>query len=221
MSFKRRHRPSPSLLSGPARLLSALTGPSRTPPQRPASPSGSDYDHIPDTDPLNHSSKNGTPLDWYIEGPGRRVGYEDLTAIDWIFEYNKERQRLRSLASSPGIISRLRHLVDSSQVWIILLFTGVSVGAIAAAINIAADWLADLKLGYCSSGPEGGHFYLSKTFCCYGYDQGSKCLGWRSWSEALGATTSAGEWTVGYIFYFVFSVCRRGRSFCDPASLSC
>ncbi|KFH40736.1 H(+)/Cl(-) exchange transporter-like protein [Hapsidospora chrysogenum ATCC 11550] len=189
MSFKRRHRASPSLLSGPARLLSALSGPSRTPTQRTPSPSGSDYDHIPDTDPLNHSSKNGTPLDWYIEGPGRRVGYEDLTAIDWIFEYNKERQRLRSLASSPGIISRLRHLVDSSQVWIILLFTGVSVGAIAAAINIAADWLADLKLGYCSSGPEGGHFYLSKTFCCYGYDQGSKC-----------------EFTVGYIFYFVFSI---------------
>lgn len=204
MSFKRRQQPS--LLTGPARFFAALTGGPQTPTQRPASPADSDYNSIPDADHLNHSTKYGAPMDWYIEGPGRRVGYENLTAIDWIFEYNKERQRLRSLTAGAGIIGHFRHLIDASQVWIILLFTGISVGAIAAAINIAADWLADLKLGYCSSGPEGGQFYLSKTFCCYGYDQGSKCLGWKSWSEALGATTAGGEWTVGYIFYFFSSV---------------
>ena len=204
ISFKRRQQPS--LLSGPARLFASLTGGSPSPSQRPPSPAASDYNNIPDVDHLNHSAKYGSPSDWYIEGPGRRVGYEDLTAIDWIFEYNKERQRLRQLASGAGIVGYVRQLIDASQVWIILLLTGLSVGAIAAAINIASDWVADLKLGYCSSGPEGGHFYLSKTFCCYGYDQGSKCSGWKSWSEALGVTSTGGEWTVGYVFYLIGSV---------------
>jgi chloride channel 3/4/5 len=30
-------------------------------------------------------SKDASGLDWYVEGPGRRVGYDNLTAIDWIY----------------------------------------------------------------------------------------------------------------------------------------
>ena len=206
LSFKRRQKPG--LLSGPARLFAALRGgESHTPSQQPTSPVDDDDYNIPDANFLNDSAKDGRSLDWYIEGPGRRVGYEDLTAIDWIFEYNKERQRLRQLvAGRGGVIGGLRHLIDASKVWIIVLATGISVGVIAAAINITSDWLGDLKQGYCSSGPEGGHFYLSKSFCCYGYDQGSKCDGWVPWGDALGASGGAGKWTIEYIFYLVFSV---------------
>ena len=58
-------------------------------------------------------------MDWYVEGPGRRVGYDDLTAIDWIFEYTKERQRLRVLFSTThGIFGYLRRLLDASHVWV-------------------------------------------------------------------------------------------------------
>lgn len=207
LSFKRRQKPS-ALLSGPARLFAAFSGGggSNTTSERPSfsepPPQGLSN--------LNATSKDDTPsLDWYAEGPGRRVGYEDLTAIDWIFEYNKERQRLRALASGAGgLLGLFRHLVDASQVWVVLLLTGISVGAIAAAINIASDWLGDLKQGFCSSGPEGGHFYLSKSFCCYGYDQGSKCLGWKSWGEALGVSSTGGQWVIGYIFFLLFSVCH-------------
>lgn len=209
LSFKRRQKRS--LFSAPARLFAALRGGgSQTPTRRPTSPAESDDEHIPDASYLNNPSKDGSALDWYIEGPGRRVGYEDLTAIDWIFEYNKERQRLRSLTAGAGIFGPIRHLIDASHAWVIILFTGISVGAIAAAINIATDWLGDLKRGYCSSGPEGGHFYLSRSFCCYGYDQGSKCVGWKPWGDALGAQAAAGKWTIEYIFYLVFSV--RSRS---------
>ncbi|KAL3953527.1 hypothetical protein ACCO45_011483 [Purpureocillium lilacinum] len=156
---------------------------------------------------LNTGSKDGVPLDWYAEGPGRRVGYEDLTAIDWIFEYTKERQRLRVLSSSAsGLMGYVQHLIDASQVWIILILTGLLVGAIAAAIDVTTDWLGDLKLGFCSSGPEGGHFYLNKGFCCYGYDQGSKCLGWKTWGDALGVHSAGGKWFIGYIFFLLFSV---------------
>lgn len=109
--------------------------------------------------------------DWYVEGPGRRVGYDDLTAIDWIFEYTKERQRRRKLvANSHGVIGSLRQLLDASQVWFVLVVTGISVGFVAAAISIASDWLGDIKTGFCKKGEDGGQFYLNKQFCCWGHD---------------------------------------------------
>ncbi|KAF4983871.1 hypothetical protein FZEAL_812 [Fusarium zealandicum] len=208
MSFKRRQ--GPSLLSVPSRLLSAITG-SRSSPSLPssrgASPavfSGSNTPPRPDPASFNAASKDAAPHDWYTEGPGRRVGYEDLTAIDWIFEYTKERQRLRVMHSSAtGLLGYAQRLIDASQVWIVLILTGMAVGAIAAGINVTTDWLGDLKQGFCSSGPEGGHFYLNKAFCCYGYDQGSKCEGWKSWGDALGVHSTGGKWFIEYLF-FVF-----------------
>lgn len=70
-------------------------------------------------DPL---PKDGV-VDWVAEGPGRRV-YDDLTAIDWIFEYTKERLRVRALARQGGILSSIKMIYDSSQVWLVLLGTG-------------------------------------------------------------------------------------------------
>ena len=79
-----------------------------------------------------HDTKDANGLDWYVEGPGRRVGYDDLTAIDWIFEYAKERQRLRYLyASASGIIGSIKQLVDASQIWLILIAAGILSGGIA------------------------------------------------------------------------------------------
>jgi len=116
-------------------------------------------------------SKEGVDVDWYVEGPGRRVGYDDLTAIDWIFEYTKERQRLRKLfATSDGLLGYARQLLDASHVWFILVFTGISIGLVAAGISIASDWLGDIKTGYCRSGEGGGQFYLNKQLCCFGHD---------------------------------------------------
>ncbi|KKK23425.1 hypothetical protein AOCH_004372 [Aspergillus ochraceoroseus] len=97
--------------------------------------------------------KEGGLLDWYVEGPGRRVGYDDFTAIDWIFEYTKERQRKRVLsASGQGIFGYARKLLDASNVWLVLIATGISVGIIAAFIDIVSDWLGDIKTGYCKNG---------------------------------------------------------------------
>ena len=227
LSFKRKT--TPSLLSAPARFLSSLTGSQRSrdgslPRRSQSSPPLFEQSDYPSgggtqTDGAN-VAKDGTSLDWHIEGPGRRVGYEDLTAIDWIFEYTKERQRLRMLSSSAsGVLGHVVRLLDASQVWIVLLLTGVLVGGLAAGIDITTDWLGDLKLGYCSSGPEGGHFYLSKSFCCYGYDQGSACAGWTTWSEGIGIHASGGQWFVQYFFYLIISVCRsQGPAFSTISS---
>jgi chloride channel 3/4/5 len=115
--------------------------------------------------------KDGGPLDWHVEGPGRRVGYDDLTAIDWIFEYTKERQRKRLLYSKgQGLLGHIRHLLDASHVWLVLVATGIFVGILAASIDIASDWLSDIKTGYCNNGRGGGKFYLNKSFCCWGHE---------------------------------------------------
>lgn len=162
----------------------------------------------------NGNGKNSAGLphvvDWYSEGLGRRVGYEDLTAIDWIFEYNKERQRQRALVSgTSGLLGLVRRLLDAGQVWVVLVLTGLAAGTLAAGIDVASDWLGDLKTGYCASGgTDGGAFYLNRGFCCMGYDEGAKCEGWRPWAVALGlsASSAVGKWFLEYLFFVVLSV---------------
>ncbi|KAJ6108691.1 hypothetical protein N7523_010014 [Penicillium sp. IBT 18751x] len=153
------------------------------------------------------ASKDGTPLDWYVEGPGRRVGYDDFTAIDWIYEYTKERQRKRLLYSSgQGIAGYFRRLIEASNIWVVLVATGIAVGIIAATIDIATDWLGDLKTGYCKNGSGGGKFYLNRSFCCWGLDDYSKCLDWTPWGIALGSSSKGGQYTIEYFVYISFSV---------------
>ncbi|OJZ91867.1 hypothetical protein ASPFODRAFT_176054 [Aspergillus luchuensis CBS 106.47] len=161
----------------------------------------------------NLAHKDSGFLDWYVEGPGRRVGYDNLTAIDWIFEYTKERQRKRLLyASGQGVVGYLRKLLDASNVWIVLISTGVLVGIIAAGIDVASDWLADLKTGYCKAGPGGGRFYLNRSFCCWGHDDISDCLDWTPWRKALGVSSRGGGYALEYIFYILYSVLQPLRT---------
>ncbi|KAJ5375748.1 Cystathionine beta-synthase core [Penicillium concentricum] len=212
ISFKRKQKQrSRFSLSS---LLSPPAGGSDTGFGSPAPQGGQNGDASP-LDPYApigfnggaEGSKDGAPLDWYVEGPGRRVGYDDFTAIDWIYEYTKERQRKRLLYSSgQGILGHARRLLDASNVWLVLIATGIAVGIIAASIDIATNWLGDLKAGYCKNGSGGGKFYLNKSFCCWGLDDHSKCLDWTPWGNALKANSGAGTYAVGYIFYVVFSV---------------
>ena len=183
ISFKRKQKPAAGL-SIPRFLSSPLSG------SRHASPGSrqpAPHDHadgiaarFDDDDEASTAArgarsdladKNGAPLDWYVEGPGRRVGYDDMTAIDWIFEYTKERQRLSVLRSSAsGLLGQAQQLLDASQVWWVLIGTGLAVGVLAAGIDVASDWLGDLKTGFCRNGPGGGKFYLNRGFCCWGLE---------------------------------------------------
>ncbi|KAK2814319.1 hypothetical protein FQN49_008223, partial [Arthroderma sp. PD_2] len=153
------------------------------------------------------SQKPGAPLDWYIEGPGRRVGYDNLTAIDWIFEYTKERQRIRHLnANNPGLLGAFRHLLDASKVWLVLVMTGLAVGLLAGCIDIASRWLADIKVGYCQSGAEGGKFYLNRSFCCWGYEDPADCQHWILWRNAFHIQSKAGGFIAEYTVFILYSI---------------
>ncbi|KAK4033204.1 chloride channel [Parachaetomium inaequale] len=228
LTFKRKQK-QPSLLSQPARLITALTG------RRPNFASSPRNSHdlprpLPDTtttttgaathlNPLPGGKDAAAapphphhPHDWHTEeGPGRRVGYEDLTAIDWIFEYTKERQRQRALHARTAalrvpLLGYLQRLLDASQVWVVLLLSGLAVGALAAGIDVATDWLGDVKYGFCSGEVDGGRFYLGRTACCLGYDEGSQCRGWRRWGEVFGAREGGGRWVVEGGVYLVLAV---------------
>ncbi|KAK7987641.1 restless-like transposase [Apiospora arundinis] len=214
LSFKRKQKQS--VLAKPARLLSAITGNrlggTQSPARSPHSLSGTNTPTRPlgiDTTRSENGngmtpSKDGVPVDWYQEGPGRRVGYEDMTAIDWIFEYTKERQRLRVLYSSAsGLLGYVQQLLDASQVWVVLVLTGLAVGILAAGIGVTTDWLGDVKVGYCSSGKDGGAFYLNKDFCCLGARSASDGNPGRLLS-VLG--TPAGGGLSAIFFYILFAV---------------
>ncbi|KAL4943516.1 hypothetical protein BDV06DRAFT_189767 [Aspergillus oleicola] len=214
ISFKRKQKQRSGLsLSSLSNIFSSNSdGPS-------FSRTGSRNGQIPEDDsrPAREGSqgndnynvqKEGGLLDWYVEGPGRRVGYDDFTAIDWIFEYTKERQRKRLLsAGGQGMFGYARKVFDASNVWLVLIATGVSVGIIAACIDIVSDWLGDIKNGYCKNGPGGGKFYLNRSFCCWGHEEDlSDCMDWTPWGKAVGARSSGGAFTVEYILYTLYSV---------------
>ncbi len=213
VSFKRKQKQTAG-----SRFLSAITGTNSNSRGATPSPRGTPSPNSGQAHGLNTikgigngsnigNNKDGGPLDWYVEGPGRRVGYEDMTAIDWIFEYTKERQRLRMLYSSAtGLFGYAQRFLDASQVWIVLILTGLAAGLGAASIDVASDWLGDLKTGYCSAGNDGGHFYLNKYFCCYGYDASADCDDWIPWSAALRITSGGGIWFIEYFFFIIYSV---------------
>lgn len=165
LSSKNRTQP-PTLGSSNARarrLHTPTTPSSSTEPLPP-------YLDGPSPGAQPNNPKGTTGSDWYAESLGRRVRYDNLTAIDWIYEYAKERQRLKVLRSSTeGLIGHVRQLADASQIWWVLIATGVAAGVLAAGIDVVSDWLADLKTGFC-----GNIFYLNKGFCCWGYD--GRCM---------------------------------------------
>ncbi|APA15218.1 hypothetical protein sscle_14g099880 [Sclerotinia sclerotiorum 1980 UF-70] len=211
LSFKRKEKqPATSkFLSAFAKLGTESQSRHNTRSPRGSTPSQGNGRAYPIGSTSQHSPapKDGAPLDWYAEGPGRRVGYEDMTAIDWIFEYTKERQRLRILYSrATGLIGYVQQLLDASQIWIVLVLTGLAAGTFAAGIDIATDFLADLKTGYCRAGEDGGHFYLNKFFCCYGYDSIAQCRDWVPWSVASNVRSAGGKWFIEYFFFILFSL---------------
>jgi chloride channel 3/4/5 len=88
----------------------------------------------------------------------------------------------------------------------VLIATGIASGLIAAFIDVASDWLADLKGGVCGNVQHGGRFYLSRGFCCWGVDELEKCLDWRPWRTIFGIASAGGGFVMEYLVFSVLSV---------------
>nr|KMM70802.1 LOW QUALITY PROTEIN: chloride channel protein 3 [Coccidioides posadasii RMSCC 3488] len=148
---------------------------------------------------VDAGNKVGGPLDWYIEGPGRRVGYDNLTAIDWIFEYTKERQRIRHLRSGgKGVLGHLRQLLDAGHVWAVLIATGI--------VILRAVGLEILKLVFVEAEKKGDDFTSIKASAA----GAMKCRHWTPWSKALHVGSKGGGYVVECIFFTFYSILFAG-----------
>ncbi|KAG0197375.1 hypothetical protein BGX28_009125 [Mortierella sp. GBA30] len=132
-------------------------------------------------------------VDWVVEGTGMRVAYDDFTTIDWIHDFAEERQRTRRLHRQPGLAGQIAVMYDWVQGWVVVLAVGIAAGIVAGGSDIAAQWLGDIKEGYCSTA-----FYLNRNFCCWGLDDTDTCTDWVPWNSAT--------FVVGYIFYIMFAL---------------
>jgi chloride channel 3/4/5 len=130
----------------------------------------------------------------------RKGGYKNLHTIDWLKDYRQDHNRHTNFIKTPH--SFINIIFYSSQSWVLILLTGITIGLIGGWIDLASAWLTDAKLGYCKN-----QWYASKKVCCknmadkYGY-----CDDWIDWSYALMwvRNVSLVNWTIYVILSTLF-----------------
>ncbi|TPX33883.1 hypothetical protein SmJEL517_g03332 [Synchytrium microbalum] len=135
--------------------------------------------------------------DWMTDGTGRRVVYQDFTTIDWIYDFAKERQRVRKLMSLEGWKGQWTRVFDASQAWLLVGAVGLLMGLLAGSIDIATAWLSDTREGFCSAG-----FYLNHKFCCWHVGEYKECDEWVTWGQVF-AWTDVGRWGMQYLMFTI------------------
>lgn len=89
------------------------------------------------------------------------------------------------------------------QTWLIVILIGMSTGITAGFIDIAAEWLSDIKDGYCKEG-----IYLNKNFCCWDIQGEAECVDWVGWgSHSTGFLQSMQAFLVYLYFAVLFAFC--------------
>lgn len=112
--------------------------------------------------------------EWLHQDSVRAVAkFDAFVTIDWMDdELEDHRQRLARKKSNASLKETF---LQSTRTWLVLAAMGITIGTIAASLNIITAWLASLRIGHCSS-----NFYLSKGFCCW--DQSEElCHDWKEW----------------------------------------
>lgn len=79
----------------------------------------------------------------------------------------KDGSRFWDQEGTLGWRRKVSESYDAGQAWLVITIVGAAIGLNAAFLNIVTEWLADIKLGYCTTG-----FYLNESFCCWGADDG-------------------------------------------------
>ena len=84
--------------------------------------------------------------------------------IDWVYD-RRQQSRLDSSVRRDQHLThyhRFYFLFSQAQPWIVVSLVGIIVGINASVINIATEWVSDLRFGYCQTG-----WYLNQKFCCW------------------------------------------------------
>uniref|UniRef100_A0A3B3X6N9 Chloride channel protein n=1 Tax=Poecilia mexicana TaxID=48701 RepID=A0A3B3X6N9_9TELE len=183
------------------------------------------YDGGGDTIPLqeiprrgsNYAMSNGggaasstTHLLDFLEEPIPGVGtYDDFHTIDWVREKCKDRERHRKINSKKkeSAWEFTKSLYDAWSGWLVVTLTGLASGALAGLIDIAADWMNDLKEGVCLSA-----MWFNHEQCCWTsnettFAERDKCPQWKSWAELiLGQAEGPGSYIMNYFMYIYWAL---------------
>ncbi|KAG5439908.1 hypothetical protein PCANB_000190 [Pneumocystis canis] len=138
-------------------------------------------------------------LTLFHDNPSKKQKIKNFSTIDWVDENTKERRRKQAIRELRGIRGKIIRFWDFSQVWIIIIATGISIGVISGFIDIVSGWLSDIREGYCRSG-----FYLNRDFCCWSPEKVEEtCNDWVLWGDAF-TSFKKSSYIISYIFYVIF-----------------
>lgn len=99
--------------------------------------------------------------------------FDDFITVDWMLE-ELEEHRSR-LASKRKVSTLQQRTLQSTRTWLMLAAMGVTIGTIAASLNVVTAWLASLRVGHCLP-----NIYLSHGFCCWDQRE-DLCQDWHAW----------------------------------------
>ncbi|KAJ7420075.1 H(+)/Cl(-) exchange transporter 3 [Willisornis vidua] len=155
---------------------------------------------------INSSTHLLDLLDEPIPGVGT---YDDFHTIDWVREKCKDRERHRRINSKKkeSAWEMTKSLYDAWSGWLVVTLTGLASGALAGLIDIAADWMTDLKEGICLSA-----LWFNHEQCCWGsnettFEERDKCPQWKTWAELIiGQAEGPGSYIMNYIMYIFWAL---------------
>ncbi|RXM32702.1 H(+)/Cl(-) exchange transporter 4 [Acipenser ruthenus] len=146
----------------------------------------------------------------FLDEPIPDVGtYEDFHTIDWLREKSRDTDRHRKIAnkSKESIWEFIKGLLDAWSGWVVMLLIGLLAGTLAGVIDLAVDWMTDLKEGVCLSA-----FWYSHEQCCWTsnettFDDRDKCPQWQKWSELMvGRSEGASAYVLNYFLYVMWAL---------------
>uniref|UniRef100_A0A673W925 Chloride channel protein n=1 Tax=Salmo trutta TaxID=8032 RepID=A0A673W925_SALTR len=135
--------------------------------------------------------------------------YEDFHTIDWLREKSRDTDRHRKITikSKESYWELIKSLLDAWSGWVVMLLIGMLTGTLAGVIDLAVDWMTDLKEGVCLSA-----FYYSREQCCWTsnettFDDRDKCPQWQKWAELMtGHSEGAGAYVLNYFLYVLWAL---------------
>uniref|UniRef100_A0A8C7QTK8 Chloride channel protein n=1 Tax=Oncorhynchus mykiss TaxID=8022 RepID=A0A8C7QTK8_ONCMY len=146
----------------------------------------------------------------FLDEPFPDVGtYEDFHTIDWLREKSRDTDRHRKITtkSKESYWELIKSLLDAWSGWVVMLLIGMLTGTLAGVIDLAVDWMTDLKEGVCLSA-----FYYSHEQCCWTsnettFDDRDKCPQWQKWAELMtGHSEGAGAYVLNYFLYVLWAL---------------
>uniref|UniRef100_A0A672QFP8 Chloride channel protein n=1 Tax=Sinocyclocheilus grahami TaxID=75366 RepID=A0A672QFP8_SINGR len=159
--------------------------------------------------PTEETNDAGNLMD-FLDEPFPDVGtYEDFHTIDWLREKSRDTDRHRKITSKSkeSIWEFIKSLLDAWSGWLVMLLIGLLSGTLAGVIDLAVDWMTDLKEGVCLSA-----LWYSHEQCCWTSNETTfadrdKCPQWQKWAELMtGYTEGAGVYLLNYFLYVLWAL---------------